>query len=173
MDSNPVLYFHLLQQHLIELIRAGNLTEALYFASTELAPRGEEQPEVLAELEKTMALLAFDVATAPQSVPVSLQPLLEPSQRIKTAQEANEALLLSKNQGPTPALPGLLRMLAWSETLLSQKVAFRRLDMRELLGKAKVNPQEAAKSPPVAEADELSFSAGQDSRADDSIIVEL
>lgn len=171
-----MLYFHLLQQHLIELIRVGNLTEALFFASTELAPRGEEQPEVLPELEKTMALLAFDVPTAPQSIPASLQPLLEPAHRIKTAQEANEALLINQNQGPTPALPGLLRMLAWSEGLLSQKMNFRRLDMQDLLGQAKVEERPAEfhgiasnkESSSEQETEAPSFSgAGQESNVED------
>lgn len=41
------------------MIRAGQITEALSFASTELAPRGSQHPEFLGDLEKTMALLAF------------------------------------------------------------------------------------------------------------------
>lgn len=48
------------QQHLIELIREKNTEEALKFAQEELAERGEENQEVLAELERTLALLAFD-----------------------------------------------------------------------------------------------------------------
>ena len=42
LDTNPQLYFHLQQQKLIELIRAGKISEALEFAQEELAPRGEE-----------------------------------------------------------------------------------------------------------------------------------
>ena len=42
LDTNPELYFHLQQQKLIELIRAGKINEALEFAQEELAPRGEE-----------------------------------------------------------------------------------------------------------------------------------
>jgi hypothetical protein len=42
LDTNPQLYFHLQQQKLIELIRAGKINEALEFAQEELAPRGEE-----------------------------------------------------------------------------------------------------------------------------------
>ena len=53
------MYFRLQQQKLIEYIRQGRVVEALEFAQDELAPRGEENPEFLVELEKTMALLAF------------------------------------------------------------------------------------------------------------------
>ncbi|KAI0225324.1 Glucose-induced degradation complex subunit [Massospora cicadina] len=67
LDTNPSLYFHLQQQRLIELIREGKTSEALEFAQEELAHRGEENPQLLEELEKTMVLLAFgqDALTAP------------------------------------------------------------------------------------------------------------
>jgi len=40
--------------------------EALNFASEQLAERGEEDPAVLDELERTMALMAFeDPSTSP------------------------------------------------------------------------------------------------------------
>lgn len=61
LERNPSLHFSLLQQHLIELIRQGQIPQALEFAQTELAPRGEEHPKFLEELEKTMALLAFEM----------------------------------------------------------------------------------------------------------------
>lgn len=61
LDTNPLLFFHLQQQRLIELIRAGDITAALQFASEELAPRAEEHPDLLPELERTMALLAFEL----------------------------------------------------------------------------------------------------------------
>jgi hypothetical protein len=53
------LLFHLQLQSFIELIRHDKTQEALRYASEELAPRGAQNPEFLAELEKTMALLAF------------------------------------------------------------------------------------------------------------------
>ncbi|GAA6062308.1 hypothetical protein JCM10212_006860 [Sporobolomyces blumeae] len=61
LDHNPSLHFALLQQHLIELIRQDRLVDALEFAQAELAPRGQEHVEFLDELEKTMALLAFEL----------------------------------------------------------------------------------------------------------------
>lgn len=60
LDTNPALYFHLQQQRLIELIRDDKVDEALEFAQEHLARRGEENPTFLADLERTMALLAFD-----------------------------------------------------------------------------------------------------------------
>jgi len=42
LDSNPCLFFHLQLQKLIELIRQGNIEQALKFAQEELAPKGEE-----------------------------------------------------------------------------------------------------------------------------------
>jgi hypothetical protein len=48
------------QQQLIELIREGRIEEALKFATSQLAERGEEEPLVLEELERTLALMAFE-----------------------------------------------------------------------------------------------------------------
>ena len=48
------------QQQLIELIRENRIEDALKFASEQLAERGEEDASVLNELERTLALLAFE-----------------------------------------------------------------------------------------------------------------
>ena len=48
------------QQQLIELIRESKVEDALKFASEQLAERGEESELVLEELERTLALLAFE-----------------------------------------------------------------------------------------------------------------
>lgn len=76
------LYFFFLslsqQQHLIELIRKGNLEGALDYAQTHLAERGEENSEILPELERTLALLAFE---NPETSPFA--DLMHPSQRQK------------------------------------------------------------------------------------------
>ena len=124
MDTNPALYFHLQQQKLIEYIRQGRITEALEFAQSELAPRGEENPEFLSELERTMALLAFDSAP---SAPTAITDLLSPAHRMKTAGEVNAAVLESLSQGKEVKLVGLLKLLSWGEQLLDDKAEFPRL----------------------------------------------
>ncbi|KAH7545948.1 hypothetical protein FEM48_Zijuj01G0148200 [Ziziphus jujuba var. spinosa] len=92
LDTNPQLFFHLQQQRLIELIRNGKVEEALEFAQEELAPRGEENQSFLEELERTVALLAFeDVSNCP------VGELLDVSQRLKTASEVNAAILTSQS----------------------------------------------------------------------------
>lgn len=121
MDTNPALYFKLQQQKLIEYIRQGRIQEALEFAQEELAPRGEESPEFLTELERTMALLAFD---ATPNSPPGIAELLSPVQRLKTAGEVNAAILESLSQGKEVKLMGLLKLLCWGETLLEEKVEF-------------------------------------------------
>lgn len=93
LDTNPQLFFHLQQQRLIEFIRNGKIMEALRFAQEELAPRGEEHPEYLEELERTMTLLAFE--GSPNS---PLSSLLDYSQRQKTASELNAAILSAQSQ---------------------------------------------------------------------------
>lgn len=128
LDENPQLFFHLQQQKLIELIRSGKITEALDFAEKELAPRGEENPQFLSELERTMALLAFEDMN---KCPVA--DLLEPTQRQKTASELNAAILTSQCQEKDPKLPALLKMLQWAQEELKKKADFPHLDIEEAI----------------------------------------
>eukprot|EP00177_Eucheuma_denticulatum_P005362 GFKZ01009753.1.p2 GENE.GFKZ01009753.1~~GFKZ01009753.1.p2 ORF type:complete len:246 (-),score=51.76 GFKZ01009753.1:2442-3179(-) len=126
LDENPQLFFHLQQQKLIELIRAGDITSALAFAEKELAPRGEENPQFLTELERTMALLAFEDKS---KCPVA--DLLEPAQRQKTASELNAAILTSQCQEKDPKLPALLKMLLWAQDQLKEKADFPTMDIEK------------------------------------------
>ncbi len=121
LDTNPALYFRLQQQKLIEYIRQGRIAEALEFAQQELAPRGEESQEFLGELEKTMALLAFDSSP---SAPPSVTELLSPAQRLKTASEVNAAILESFSQGKEAKLLGLLKLICWGEFMLDERADF-------------------------------------------------
>ncbi|KAK0563571.1 hypothetical protein OC844_002148 [Tilletia horrida] len=135
------------EQRLIELIRVGRVDEALLFAAEELAPRAEEHLELLPELERTMALLAFDLPAPvlslsldgdgkwedggaaaassgllPESVllpPPHIASLLSASQRLQTAGELNAAILASQAQGRVPKLPQMLMMMKYGEDLLS------------------------------------------------------
>jgi len=128
LDTNPALYFRLQQQKLIEYIRHGRIADALQFAQDELAPRGEENPEFLAELERTMALLAFDSVANP---PATIGELLSPAQRLKTAGEVNAAILESLSQGKEVKLVGLLKLLCWGESMLEEKAEFPKLNVLE------------------------------------------
>ena len=60
LDTNQLLYFHLQQQRLIELIREKDIVSAVEFAQNQLAEQGQESSNFLEELEQTMALLAFE-----------------------------------------------------------------------------------------------------------------
>ncbi|KAI0053339.1 lish motif-containing protein [Auriscalpium vulgare] len=131
LDTNPALYFHLQQQKLIEFIRQGKIAEALDFAQQELAPRGEESPEFLSELERTMALLAFESSP---SVPSAISDLLSPAQRIKTAGEVNAAILESLSQGKEAKLVAMLKLLCWGESLLGERADFPKVDLSDGLG---------------------------------------
>ncbi|TRM60247.1 CTLH/CRA C-terminal to lish motif domain-containing protein [Schizophyllum amplum] len=128
LDTNPALYFHLQQQRLIELIRDNRIDEALQFAQSELAPRGEESPEFLADLEKTMTLLAFESSPA---APAAVSELLSSAQRMKTAGEVNAAILESLSQGKEVKLVGLLKLLSWGESMLEERAEFPKLNLQE------------------------------------------
>jgi len=116
LDNNRYLYFHLQQQHLIELIRERNIEGALEFAQSHLSERGEENAEILSELERTLALLAFE---EPESSPFG--DLLHPSQRQKVASELNAAILEAENRESTPKLASVMKLLLWSQEELDTK----------------------------------------------------
>ncbi|XP_033638826.1 glucose-induced degradation protein 8 homolog isoform X2 [Asterias rubens] len=121
LDNDRYLYFHL--QYLIELIRNGQLESALEYAQTHLAERGEENVEILPELERTLALLAFE---NPEMSPFA--DLLHPSQRQKVASELNSAILEAESRESMPKLAHLLKLLLWSqEQLDSKKVKFPKM----------------------------------------------
>ncbi|KAK2154867.1 hypothetical protein LSH36_255g02024 [Paralvinella palmiformis] len=116
LDNERYLYFHLQQQHLIELIRERNVEGALDFARTHLAEKGEESQEILSELERTLALLAFE---EPEKSPFG--ELLHPSQRQKVASELNAAILQAESRESTPKLSQLLKLLMWIQDELDKK----------------------------------------------------
>lgn len=123
LEEKQQLSFHLQQQRLIELIRQGKTEDALEFAQEYLAPRGEENPALLEELERTMALLAFEDT---RSSPVA--DLMDISQRQKTASELNAAILSSQCQEREPRLPGLLKLLLWAQNQLDCKANYPRMN---------------------------------------------
>lgn len=118
LEEHSELFFHMQQQRLIELIRQGKTEEALEFAQEYLAPHGEENPKYLEELERTVALLAFeDIQTSP------VADLMDVTQRQKTASELNAAILSSQCQEEEPRLPHLLKMMIWAQNRLKKKIA--------------------------------------------------
>uniref|UniRef100_A0A8C7DQK4 GID complex subunit 8 homolog n=1 Tax=Oncorhynchus kisutch TaxID=8019 RepID=A0A8C7DQK4_ONCKI len=116
LDTKRYLYFHLQQQHLIELIRLQETESALEFAQTQLAEQGEESRECLTEMERTLALLAFD---NPEESPFG--DLLNMMQRQKVWSEVNQAVLDYENRESTPKLAKLLKLLLWAQNELDQK----------------------------------------------------
>ena len=135
LDNDRYLLFHLQQQHLIELIRQQKVEEALQYAAEHLAERGEEDGGVLQELERTLALLAFE---DPASSPFA--DLLQPSHRqqvghqllkysfkknkipVQVASQLNAAILKAEHAESTQSkLAVSLRMLVWAQEELDKK----------------------------------------------------
>jgi len=117
LDQDRYLLFHLQQQHLIELIREERVEDALQFAGQHLAERGEEDVAVLQELERTLALLAFE---DPNTCPFS--DLLAPSHRQQVASELNAAILRAEHAESTQSKLGvMLKRLLWAQEELDKK----------------------------------------------------
>lgn len=117
LDNDRYLYFHLQQLHLIELIRDGKVEEAVHFAQSQLSECGESQPAILNELERTLALLAFD---HPLMSPFS--DLLDMRHRHKVASEVNTAILKTEHHESThPRLYALVKLILWCQDELAKR----------------------------------------------------
>ncbi len=101
---------------MIELIRTKRLEDALTFAQDHLCEYGENNEQIQEELERTMALLAFEL---PDESPFS--DLLQPLQRQRLASEVNSAILESENFEANSKLNVLIKMLIWSQDLLDKR----------------------------------------------------
>lgn len=82
-----------------------------------LAERGEQNPAILGELERTLALLAFD---DPEKSPFG--DLLHPSHRQRVASELNAAILKAEHrESTTPQLVSLMKLVMWAQDQLDQR----------------------------------------------------
>ncbi|KAL1955284.1 hypothetical protein VTO42DRAFT_8816 [Malbranchea cinnamomea] len=118
LDSNPSLHFALLQLQLVELIREctstpdGDVTPALDFATSHLAPRAPTNPQFLEDLERTLSLLIFPSESLSSS---PLAGLLDPDLRKNIANRVNEAILQSQGARRDAKLRHLVQVWAWAE----------------------------------------------------------
>ncbi|GAB9470758.1 hypothetical protein Gpo141_00007994 [Globisporangium polare] len=120
LEKHTAMDFLLAKQELVELIKARNVVAALGFATKNLAPFGEKNPQFLQEIEHTMALLAFE--NHKQS---PLGYLLDQSQRRRVADEVNSAILRNQKQETEPILPTMVRQFRYMEDQLSVKLKRR------------------------------------------------
>lgn len=117
LDSNPSLHFALLRLQLVELIRTcnatpgGDITPALTFATTQLAPRAPTNKEFMEDLERTMALLVFPS----ENLEPPLAALLQPGLRQSVADRVNKAILSCQSQQRDAAIRSLVHLRAWAE----------------------------------------------------------
>jgi len=115
LDRDPPLHFALLRLQLVELIRAhsqgNNKTAILTFAQQQLGPRASTNRDFLKDLEKTMALLFFEL----DKLPPDLKHLLDPDLRREVADKTNRAIVFLQKQQREAAIRQLVRMRAWAE----------------------------------------------------------
>jgi hypothetical protein len=120
LDTDPSLHFSLLRLQLIELIRTctsspdGDITLALDFATTHLAPRAPGNRSFLEDLERTMALLCFPR----DNLAPPLAELMDPALRRRVAAQVNETIMEAQGSQKEPKIRGLTRLRAWSEDAL-------------------------------------------------------
>jgi hypothetical protein len=131
LDENPSLHFALLRLQLVELIRSctskpdGDISPALEFATSQLAPRAPTNPQFLEDLERTLALLIFPT----ENLTPSLAPLLHPDLRREIATSVNEAILQNQGARKEARLRNLVKLRAWAE----QKAREAKKDIPEKL----------------------------------------
>lgn len=117
LDEDPSLHFSLLRLQLVELIRRctstpdADITPALEFATSQLAPRAPTNPQFLEDLERTLALLIFPA----ENLAPSLATLLQPNLRKDIATRVNEAILKNQGARKEARLRNLVKLRAWAE----------------------------------------------------------
>ncbi|KAL7275732.1 hypothetical protein RUND412_001315 [Rhizina undulata] len=123
LDKDHALHFALLRLQLIELIRSctasstGDITPALTFATTHLAPRAPGNSKFLMDLERTMALLCFP----PDNLAPVLAELLDPALRRDVAARVNEALLRRQGLQKEAKIRSLVRLRGWAENAIKNE----------------------------------------------------
>ena len=86
------------------------------YAQDHLCEYGENNEQIQEELERTMALLAFE---EPDESPFA--DLLQPLQRQRLSSEVNSVILESENVEANSKLNVLIKMLLWSQDLLDKR----------------------------------------------------
>lgn len=89
----------------------GDISPALEFATSQLAPRAPTNPQFLEDLERTLALLIFPT----ENLTPSLAPLLHPDLRKDIATKVNEAILQTQGARKEARLRNLVKLRAWAE----------------------------------------------------------
>ncbi len=116
------MHFRLLQQEVIELIKAGKVSEAISFAQKEVLPIVEVESSLLEDLEQTMGLLAFDDCSK-----TPLAGLIDVTHRQLVASELNSAILQLQSHGKDTKLLILLKLLLWAQQQLQTTHNFPKL----------------------------------------------
>jgi len=119
LEGNPDLFFTMMLQKLIELIKQNRILESIDFAQKELTPFVEKNPKQLEKVEKVMTLLAFEDISGS-----SFSDLVENSQKVKVASEVNHQLLRSQSKDTDSKISTLIKMLLWSQNRLKSVVNF-------------------------------------------------
>lgn len=107
----------MLRLQLIELIRSctstpdGDISPALEFATSQLAPRAPTSSQFLEDLERTLALLIFPS----ENLSPQLASLVHPDLRKEIANKVNEAILLHQGARKEARLRNLVKLRAWAE----------------------------------------------------------
>ncbi|KAI3014051.1 hypothetical protein CAN33_0032305 [Aspergillus niger] len=160
LDENAPLHFALLRLQLVELIRScisspdGDVSPALEFASSQLAPRAPTNPQFLEDLERTLALLIFPA----DSLSPPLAPLLHPDLRKDIANRVNEAILLNQGARKEARLRNLVKLRAWAE----QKAREAKKDIPEKLDLGLGDNPNTHNSDPLASSTSASHNGSND-----------
>ncbi|OQV17254.1 putative Glucose-induced degradation protein 8-like protein [Hypsibius exemplaris] len=123
LEYNMDVYVVVMKQMLLELIRERKISEALQYAQDVLAEKGAEDPTLLEDFERALALLAFD---KPEESPYG--DLLDLSKREEVKAQLNETMLAADGRSAESKLALICKMLLWSQDDLKKRgVTFPRL----------------------------------------------
>lgn len=121
LEEDRKLHFSLLQQHYIELLRAGESFEALLFSRTELGPFSRVSAEFEEEVQSCLALLLFANGSS-RDFPTELQKYFDFDTRSSLVNDVNRAVLKNFSHGTECRLHQLLRLFEMKQKEVGPKL---------------------------------------------------
>ncbi|KRX72945.1 Glucose-induced degradation protein 8 -like protein [Trichinella sp. T6] len=137
LDNDQYLHFYLLHQEFIEMLKEKRVAEALDFAQFNISPKIETNSEMLAQIERSCALLAYD---DPENCPFA--DMTKPTQRQKLLSNVFTSIFNPKDidipRAPT-AMEDLLLYINWAydqldknQVTYEKKMRFSEMDLEFL-----------------------------------------
>ncbi|AFZ80398.1 hypothetical protein BEWA_032510 [Theileria equi strain WA] len=128
LKENGKVLFTLLLYHLVDIIKTGNLVNAVSFVKTEISQCIQKDSSLLPSLEEAMSLLAFSNLEAPEAVDVISK--IQQSNAIATT--VDNALLSYHHLDPQSTLENIVKESLWVESKIETLATTHALKLEDV-----------------------------------------